>query len=604
MVLSVFEDNNIYDIEELFLFEGIHQLFGILPKSTTLENGVILTGGASFTELAVEGNNVVIHPTPSSSFTDEIEVTSFSATSPFQFISEIQGNEYSRMKVVDFTESSLFISLELEIRADIDIITPPPISQPEILYYPIHTNDSNGFNEVIFFDTNALQIEEYSIIPVLDLAGGDIIGELVASFELLPPEVSGATKALSLHVNSPPIAVDDSCGIGGCNLVICECCVNLLDNDLDINTLDVLTTTITGFPVLDTREEFTFENNIICFSSSKGTGTSEVSFIYETRDGVGGVAEAIARFFITFIPSNSKSTTPSQSRSPSPSPSRSKSNSISISESSSISISESSSISASPTPSLSRFNLPVGSSVSPSTLVIATPIVIPSNSPIPSSAISVSAGQLPSECRAKGIWRGKLECNGQVLVEVPPAAPSGVDIIVSIPNPDVIRNSDIRDVDSLIVDIRLSDESASLGGSVEICLQSTSDSDDQCLGFLNEEKSPPIWECQDRCLNTNNDGLFCGSTDHFTNFALLLGGGGSTGQGGVCGESFNDYITGSILGDFLLILGLALFVCMICVIVVIIATIFPKLALGSEGARIRKSRKAAASLNHQIQSDE
>jgi hypothetical protein len=41
------------------------------------------------------------------------------------------------------------------------------------------------------------------------------------------------------------------------------------------------------------------------------------------------------------------------------------------------------------------------------------------------------------------------------------------------------------------------------------------------LAFLNEETNK--WECEDPCLESKGD-LLCGSTSHFTSFALLLAG--------------------------------------------------------------------------------
>ena len=50
---------------------------------------------------------------------------------------------------------------------------------------------------------------------------------------------------------------------------------------------------------------------------------------------------------------------------------------------------------------------------------------------------------------------------------------------------------------------------------------------DACLGFVNEETNE--WECADECVEENDEGQFCGETDHFTSFAILLSGGGSNG---------------------------------------------------------------------------
>lgn len=56
----------------------------------------------------------------------------------------------------------------------------------------------------------------------------------------------------------------------------------------------------------------------------------------------------------------------------------------------------------------------------------------------------------------------------------------------------------------------------------QLCFATSSDydKDEGCLAFLNDQRQ---WECQDKCLS-ENDGLVCGETDHFTTFALLLTG--------------------------------------------------------------------------------
>jgi hypothetical protein len=80
---------------------------------------------------------------------------------------------------------------------------------------------------------------------------------------------------------------------------------------------------------------------------------------------------------------------------------------------------------------------------------------------------------------------------------------------------------------SQIVEIALfdaaGDEITQLEEPVTLCLKAdTSKGGDSCLGYYDAEKK--TWECQDECLKENGD-LLCGKTDHFTSFAILLGGG-------------------------------------------------------------------------------
>ena len=83
--------------------------------------------------------------------------------------------------------------------------------------------------------------------------------------------------------------------------------------------------------------------------------------------------------------------------------------------------------------------------------------------------------------------------------------------------------------------------------SIEICFEIEADKE-QCLGFLNEEKKPAEWECEDRCLKTRGN-LRCGKTAHLTNFAILLT--GDTGNGG-CDDD-KDYMLANSKQDGILI---------------------------------------------------
>ncbi|MCB9666151.1 MAG: hypothetical protein H6732_18730 [Alphaproteobacteria bacterium] len=57
-----------------------------------------------------------------------------------------------------------------------------------------------------------------------------------------------------------------------------------------------------------------------------------------------------------------------------------------------------------------------------------------------------------------------------------------------------------------------------------VCLQGKRSDEPACLGYLDASVSPPVWRCEDPCLDATDDGLYCGTTSHFTNFAILLGG--------------------------------------------------------------------------------
>lgn len=63
---------------------------------------------------------------------------------------------------------------------------------------------------------------------------------------------------------------------------------------------------------------------------------------------------------------------------------------------------------------------------------------------------------------------------------------------------------------------------------VTICLATPPTLQDKgaCLAYWDSAAAKPEWKCQDQCLTSVGDNLLCGQTDHFTNFAILLGGGG------------------------------------------------------------------------------
>lgn len=179
-----------------------------------------------------------------------------------------------------------------------------------------------------------------------------------------------------------------------------------------------------------------------------------------------------------------------------------------------------------------------------------------------------------------------------------PVSPSGSIIVVDNPNIDIIEQSDTANIQSIVLNVRLEDNSDQLGGDVQICIepiQSNSNSDDLCLGYLDESLNPPEWKCEDNCLDENSNGLYCGNTNHFTNFALLLAGGSNNGCNG---NSSDFWITKSSWGDFALLLTCALF-CIVFSVIIVLGTQFitpiKRFMYGEEGMRISISRSNARS---------
>ena len=82
---------------------------------------------------------------------------------------------------------------------------------------------------------------------------------------------------------------------------------------------------------------------------------------------------------------------------------------------------------------------------------------------------------------------------------------------------------------------------------VKICLTVPPQTEEEksCLAFLNDDFE---WECEDPCVSreTNDSGetLFCGNTDHFTNFAILLN---PRNQGGRCDSTEDSNLELAVL---------------------------------------------------------
>ena len=98
----------------------------------------------------------------------------------------------------------------------------------------------------------------------------------------------------------------------------------------------------------------------------------------------------------------------------------------------------------------------------------------------------------------------------------------------------------------------------------------------QCLGFLNRQNK---WVCEDPCL-TNKNGQLCGTTDHFTNFALLLTGANARNKN-------NDPCASSVSTDYVLAyVSLSLVATAICITIISVVLIEIKMRV----RRIQKKR--------------
>lgn len=60
------------------------------------------------------------------------------------------------------------------------------------------------------------------------------------------------------------------------------------------------------------------------------------------------------------------------------------------------------------------------------------------------------------------------------------------------------------------------------------------------MGYLDENNE---WVCEDECISSDNTGKYCGTTDHFTSFAILLDGGNGTDDACGDGDGLDKTIT-------------------------------------------------------------
>lgn len=188
---------------------------------------------------------------------------------------------------------------------------------------------------------------------------------------------------------------------------------------------------------------------------------------------------------------------------------------------------------------------------------------------------------------------------GTILVPADAIEP-GEFLVVGPPSEDAENAAQSLDLASEIIQVTLTNmfgESSQPTDDIEICLE-VSDADraeeDGCLSFYDEERD--VWVCEDPCLELD-DNLACGTTDHFTNFAVLFGEGGS--GSGQCSDDEDDYILSAAWQDGLLVGGVFTAAVCICGIVVILGLLFPSAVAklhGREYSRIRDARIGARTL--------
>lgn len=186
-----------------------------------------------------------------------------------------------------------------------------------------------------------------------------------------------------------------------------------------------------------------------------------------------------------------------------------------------------------------------------------------------------------------------VDDNGNVIITVEFETPNGGSLNVNPGNG--ISSLGGQNIDSPLVDFILLDQfgfEVQPTGGVTICIETPADSDDACLGFLDEKSKPPRWECEDPCLDRNDDGFLCGSTRHFTSFAVLLGGNQAD-----CKES-GDLIFNKAWKDGVLIgsitAGLLCFL-LVGAIFLAVTPLGSRIVRGEEGHRVSRLRDETTS---------
>lgn len=298
-------------------------------------------------------------------------------------------------------------------------------------------------------------------------------------------------------------------------------------------------------------------------------------FAYRIEDNFGLVSNsATVTLSLMIPPTNTAAATPSETAVPSTSavasPTPAPTTSVSTSRSRG--------------PNIGPSQLPSPGTVGASPLPPSTPP--PSNTP----AASRTPSRAPQDiCQIDS-------ANVLCVDDEPVLTVLGPDVVISDPDPDVIRQVDNDDVVSLVLDVTPSGGYRP-GDEAVLCFAITEDlQEDSCLGFINEDKNPPEWECEDSCVEAN-DGRACGTTRHFTNFAILLDGGKYGGS--ACGSSDEDFIFDEWWQDLLLIQGLVVAVtcCLVLVAAFFCTPVGATILYGKEGTRIRKARSAGRDTN-------
>lgn len=132
---------------------------------------------------------------------------------------------------------------------------------------------------------------------------------------------------------------------------------------------------------------------------------------------------------------------------------------------------------------------------------------------------------VPTDSSDEGIT---VDIPDSVRDDLPDDTSLNIVIVGAMPTSDEISFG------SSAVDLTLTNsqgQQVKFAGQIELCFDveaSESKSGEACLGYLDEECGE--WVCEDKSLK-NKSGKLCGSTGHFTSFAILIGANLNSGCG-------------------------------------------------------------------------
>ena len=305
----------------------------------------------------------------------------------------------------------------------------------------------------------------------------------------------------------------------------------------------------------------------------------------------------------TSTPTSIPSQTPTQTQTSTTNPTNNPTSIVTVSDSPSLTSSITTSISITPTPTTTMTITATSSSFNSANLV--HPVIINTISPI-----STSTRNFIPEIQSKSKTRSPKISNIESFPVIQPTSIPVTEDLIQLPdfqgntvvtvefenigNSGLVLNAapaqsggelGSQAIESGVVALVLTDQfgtDTQPTKEVEICIMQSGDIDvdKACLGYLNEDSIVPRWECEDESLK-KKDTFLCGTTDHFTNFAILLD---SSNGGGSDSESYEIFIW----------LSIALIVLSICTFVVAVVII--------ESRYMLKARKMNSKLESLRQS--